>query len=148
MIPAVGLIVVAAFGLVQVVAGVVQFATLDAQFDEQVNQINNNPQIPANQKKQQVDLMNKIRDYAKTWLLPLYGATAVASLITLIGGIKLMSLGSPGLVKFGALLSMLPCSGCCVLGLIFGIWAFVVLGKPEVKAGYAARNRSRFDSRS
>ena len=39
----------------------------------------------------------------------------------------------------GAILSMIPCvSGCCLLGLPFGIWAVMTLNKPEVKAGFAA----------
>ena len=37
----------------------------------------------------------------------------------------------------GSILAMLPCfSPCCVLGLPVGIWALVVLNKPEVKGAF------------
>ena len=68
--------------------------------------------------------------------------TGATSLLTLMAGIKLKSLTSPGLVKGGAILSMIPClSGCCILGLVFGIITLTTLGKPEVKAGFAAMKR-------
>jgi hypothetical protein len=31
---------------------------------------------------------------------------------------------------------MLPCSICCLVGLPIGIWAVVVLSKPEVKGTF------------
>ncbi len=51
MAPAIGLIVVAAFGLVSLVWGAVRYSALDAQFDENIKQIEDNPGIPKNQKK-------------------------------------------------------------------------------------------------
>lgn len=36
-----------------------------------------------------------------------------------------------------AILAMIPCvSPCCLLGLPLGIWALIVLLKPEVKAAF------------
>ena len=33
-------------------------------------------------------------------------------------------------------------TGCCCTGFLFGIWAMLVLMRPEVKAGFAARRRA------
>ena len=52
------------------------------------------------------------------------------------GGMKMRKLQSYGLSMTAAILAMLPCSCCCIIGLPVGIWALVVLMKPEVKAAY------------
>jgi len=36
----------------------------------------------------------------------------------------------------GAVVAMLPCQCCCLLGLPAGIWALVVLNKPEVNSQF------------
>jgi len=50
---------------------------------------------------------------------------------------KMMKLEGYVLSMAGVILAMLPCvSPCCLLGLPFGIWAIVVMNKPEVKAAF------------
>lgn len=63
---------------------------------------------------------------------------AVSALI-LFGAIKMRNLQAWGLAVAACILSMIPCftSCCCVLGLVFGIWALVVLFRAEVKAAFA-----------
>ena len=36
----------------------------------------------------------------------------------------------------GAIVAMLPCSGCCLLGLPIGIWAIIVLIDSDVKRAF------------
>jgi hypothetical protein len=36
----------------------------------------------------------------------------------------------------GSIVSMLPCSCCCIIGLPIGIWSLIVLMKPEVKSAF------------
>jgi len=62
----------------------------------------------------------------------------VCSLIVL-GAVKMLKLKSYGMAMASAVMVMLPCVTpclCCVLGIPFGIWALVVLSKPEVKAAF------------
>ena len=55
----------------------------------------------------------------------------------LFGAIKMLKLSSHGLAVATAVVAMLPCLGCCcLLGLPFGIWALVVLNKPEVRSQF------------
>jgi len=57
----------------------------------------------------------------------------------LLGAIRMLSLRSYQLAFAASVLAMLPCvtsSCCCVLGLPFGIWALVVLNRPEVKSHF------------
>ena len=56
--------------------------------------------------------------------------------LVLLGAIKMKKLESYGMAMTASILVMLPCSLCCVVGLGFGIWALVVLNKPEVKAAF------------
>jgi len=54
----------------------------------------------------------------------------------LFGSIKLLRLQNFGLVMAAVIVAMLPCQCCCLLGLPFGIWALMVLNKPEVKSHF------------
>lgn len=57
--------------------------------------------------------------------------------VILAGALKMKEGRSYGFALAAAILAMVPCvSPCCCLGLPFGIWALVVLIKPEVKAAF------------
>jgi hypothetical protein len=53
-----------------------------------------------------------------------------------VGAVRMKKLESIGLAMTACIVAMLPCNGCCVLGLPFGIWGLVVLNRPEVKAAF------------
>jgi hypothetical protein len=63
---------------------------------------------------------------------------AVVSSLVVFGGVKFLRLQSQGLVKAAAILMIVPCfsSFCCCIGLGFGIWALVLLKKPEILAEF------------
>jgi hypothetical protein len=53
------------------------------------------------------------------------------------GGLKMKRLENHGLAMAASILSIIPCtSPCCLLGIPVGIWALVVLTKPEVKSAF------------
>jgi hypothetical protein len=70
----------------------------------------------------------------------LYLGYAVVALVwgafVLFGAIQMFRLRSYGLAMASSIIAMLPCNGCCLLGLPFGIWAVVMLAKPEVKDAF------------
>ena len=58
-------------------------------------------------------------------------------LFVLFGALKMQKLSNHGLAMAAAIVAMIPCfSPCCLLGLPFGIWALVVLNKPEVRSQF------------
>lgn len=57
----------------------------------------------------------------------------VVPFISLFGSIQMLKGKSYGWAMTGAITGMLPCSACCLLGLVFGIWAIVLLNQPDVK---------------
>jgi hypothetical protein len=62
---------------------------------------------------------------------------AVVGVLILIGASKMQSLQNHSFAVSASVLAMIPCvSPCCLLGLPFGIWALVVLNKPEVKSQF------------
>lgn len=62
----------------------------------------------------------------------------VAALV-LFGAMRMRQLRSWGLAMTVSILAMIPCvSPCCVLGLPIGIWALVILLRPEVKSAFTA----------
>jgi hypothetical protein len=54
----------------------------------------------------------------------------------LFGAIKLLRLRNHSVATVASVVAMLPCQCCCLFGLPFGIWALVVLNKPEVKSQF------------
>ncbi|MBN8249000.1 MAG: DUF4339 domain-containing protein, partial [Verrucomicrobia bacterium] len=59
------------------------------------------------------------------------------NVLVAFGAIKMQRLESWGLALTASILTVLPCAGCCCLiGIPIGIWALVVLNKPEVKAAF------------
>lgn len=62
----------------------------------------------------------------------------IVGVVVLIGAMKMRKLESYGFAMTASILAMIPCvSPCCILGLPFGIWAVVVLAKPEVKEAFS-----------
>jgi hypothetical protein len=59
----------------------------------------------------------------------------VISTVILIGAMKMKKCESHGWAVAAAILAAFPCvSPCCLVGMPLGIWALIVLFKPEVKA--------------
>jgi hypothetical protein len=84
-------------------------------------------------------------DFARIIHMMSYGPVAVVirlfslaiSTLILFGALQMQKLASHGLAVTAAIVAMIPCfSPCCVLGLPFGIWALVVLSRPEVKSQF------------
>ncbi|MFN8525904.1 MAG: hypothetical protein U0821_22620 [Chloroflexota bacterium] len=66
----------------------------------------------------------------------IYVLAFILSGLNLYAGVKMRQLQSYGLCMAGAIVGMLPCSGCCLVGLPVGIWALVVLMNDEVKRAF------------
>jgi hypothetical protein len=63
--------------------------------------------------------------------------SVILSGLILWGGIKMKRLESYALAMTASVVAMVPClSPCCVLGLPLGIWALVILLRPEVKSAF------------
>lgn len=66
--------------------------------------------------------------------------------VILIGAVRMQRLQSYTWAKVAAILAVIPCVGpCYLLGIPFGIWALVVLGKPEVRQAFGTRGNADFD---
>lgn len=57
--------------------------------------------------------------------------------LVFFGALKMKNLQNYGLAMTAAIISVIPCCGpCACLGIPVGIWALVVLNKPEVKSAF------------
>jgi len=57
--------------------------------------------------------------------------------VILLGALKMKRLEAYGWAMASSILALAPCiSPCCIVGLPIGIWALVVLTKPEVKGAF------------
>lgn len=68
----------------------------------------------------------------------MYVIWALASLACFIGAFRMRSLKSYGLSLTSAVIAIVPCTTyvCCTLFFPFGVWAMIVLMKPEVKSQF------------
>lgn len=61
----------------------------------------------------------------------------LVSALILFGALKMKKCQSYGWAMTASILAVIPCiSPCCLIGIPIGIWALVVLSKPEVKAQF------------
>jgi hypothetical protein len=61
----------------------------------------------------------------------------IVSGVVLVAALKMKKLENYGLAMAGSIIAAIPCiSPCCLIGLPIGIWAIVVLMKPEVKNSF------------
>jgi hypothetical protein len=121
--PAIALIVTASLGaLYYGFSGIFTLLTGGAMFQQEMP-----PNIPP-----------EWESFIKGMQGPLAGvfSLAIAALngLVLFGAIKMLRLQNRTMATVAAVAAMLPCQCCCVLGLPFGIWALVVMNKPEVKS--------------
>lgn len=64
-----------------------------------------------------------------------------ASIIIILGAVNMNRLESRGLALASAVLTLVPLTPAWLITMPIGIWALVVLTKPEVKAAFASRPR-------
>jgi len=58
------------------------------------------------------------------------------------GGLRMIKLKNYGLCIAASVIALVPCLfPCCCLGLPAGIWALIVLSRPEVKAAFESRSQ-------
>ena len=62
----------------------------------------------------------------------------IINALIFLGALKMKGLQSYGLANTAAILALIPCCGPCLcVGIPLGIWALVVLRKPEVRAAFS-----------
>jgi len=63
------------------------------------------------------------------------GIGVICAILILMGAVKMRKLESHAFCVTAAVLAMIPCtSPCCLVGIPIGIWALMVLSKPDVKS--------------
>ena len=126
-LPAIFLIVIGAIGVLLALWGIVQGAM--GGNEAEMARIMNDPNIPA-AAKQWLGFSQKGGMFINAFVL-------LTSALVIYGSTQMMKLKNFGLSMAAAIIAMIPCFGpCCCLGLPVGIWALVVLNKPEVKASF------------
>jgi predicted Zn finger-like uncharacterized protein len=117
--PAIGITVVSAIGLVFMSMVVLGMAVdPDAIFNEA-------PQDPAE------------RAGFYGFFVVYFIGGLLTRLLQIIGAISLFRVRGYGLAMTAAICAMLPCDVyCCIGSLPFGIWALIMLNKPEVKSAF------------
>lgn len=79
-----------------------------------------------------------ISEYTQITVRSIWGIILVfASLFVLYGAIQMRRLRNFGTAQAAAIVAMIPMLGpCCLIGIPFGIWAFITLRRPEVQDAF------------
>ncbi|MBF5043829.1 hypothetical protein FGE12_15625 [Aggregicoccus sp. 17bor-14] len=124
-VPAILLIVLGALGLIFGLIGVASHSV------NQYGPLLDNPELP----EQARSVVQGFANHGRWLNLP----GIVLSGLMLLGGLKMKGLQSYALALTGAIVAVIPCmgvNGCCCIGMPVGIWALVVLMRPEVKGAF------------
>jgi GYF domain 2 len=133
-VPAIGLIVVAILGMLLDILDLFLPSTkLMQSFLAGMQQQNDNPQLN--------DLMAKMQNAGHSaFAIGNDFFQIIIEILILVGALKMLKLRGYNFAYAAAIMSVIPCiTSCCIwpLGLIFGIWAMVVMSKPEVKSQFS-----------
>jgi hypothetical protein len=141
--PAVVMLSFAILSLVGVPLGVINFFTLPAVFKAQRDQIDQDPNMPAAQKRQVTQLLDVYERVILAVLPFTLTLQFVVGIASVVGSLKMLKLSSRGWALAAAILNVVSFGhGCCFLTLPVGIWAMVVLMDERVKAGFASARRA------
>lgn len=137
--PAILLLIVGCCGAIASLMNVPGLFTLDAQIKQVEDEWDKDPNLKDDQKKEMKRILNDMNGPIKVgvpmWIVFSLGVSA----LSIFASIRIMNLKSRGLGILATVLAMIPCFNlCCWMGLPSGIWVLIVMGKPEVKAGFAA----------
>jgi hypothetical protein len=91
------------------------------------------PQPPVNMTPDEKKQWERGRAAAPAMQLSCAGFVSLVYLPVFLGGLKLQQGQGRGLGTTAAVMAMLPCSAAFLAGLPVGIWALIVLGRPDVK---------------
>ena len=121
--PAMGLLIMAALGILLQILGII-FNLLGVTF-------------PTQQPEMSPEALHMIHLFGGV-VGVVSGVIGIAvSIFIIFSALKMQKLASHGLALAGAIVAMVPCfNPCCLLGIPIGIWALVVLNKPEVRSQF------------
>ncbi len=122
--PAISLIVVAAAYMVYCIWAIVRALFTHPDLSA-LQQLNTDPQV-----QKLVQLLAGPLGAVGSFLQLIF------AVFILMGALRMLALRNYQLAFTAAILAMLPCYICCVFGLPFGIWAVVILNRPEVKSQF------------
>mgnify|MGYP000843977813 CR=1 FL=1 len=87
--------------------------------------------------------MEGFMHFMETFGIVLGALNLISGVVLVLGGLSLMRRKSYGLAMTGAILAIVPgFSCCCLFGMPLGIWALLLLLKPEIKAAFQGANAS------
>lgn len=132
-IPAIGLIIAASISIIEAIWSLIRLQATAQMFQQMSSQFQGNPQ--AEQMMQEMAHL-----FSGPFGIANMVLQIIIAILILIGAIKMLQMRSYEFAFAGAILSVLPCiNPCCgwLLGLIFGIWAMIVLSKSEVKSNFS-----------
>jgi hypothetical protein len=129
-VPSIVLMIVGAIGVLSSLSGLVSSGSSDM--------VKNILDQSGNMPDEQREMLLKFAEASSGVGSKLFSLISLGyNAFIIFGAIKMRQLQNFGLAMAAAILAIVPCSGCYCLGIPFGIWALVVLNKPEVKASFS-----------
>lgn len=126
--PAIGLMVTAALGILASLVGIAM-NVLGVSMSSMQN---------FNASGQNAEMMRVMQMFAGTMGIVIRIIGILVGVFIFYGALKMKKLENYSICMGASIVAMIPCiSPCCLIGLPIGIWALVVLNKPEVKSSFS-----------
>ncbi len=126
--PAIGLMVTAALGALASLVGIAM-SVLGVSMNSMQNFGSNG---------QNAEMFRVMQMFAGTLGIVFRIIGILVCVFIFFGALKMKKLENYGLCMGASIVAMIPCiSPCCLIGLPIGIWALVVLNKPEIKSSFS-----------
>jgi hypothetical protein len=143
LVPGIFLILVGGLTLAVFGYSLATMGDMDPQLDKAVadndKQIDADPKLTDDQKKQAKELTRNIVDAARRALPVAIPVVTATGLVVLLAGVCLIRLSARWLVILGSVLAIIPLTTFCCTGIPFGVWALVAVNSKAVAAGYRVR---------
>ena len=132
-IPAIALIVIGIACVIYAIAGSLMSGQTKELYQQQLRKIEQNPDLNPSMKNSFKSIIIFYRDF-----LPVFnGLAAICGAMIAIGGYQMLTLSARWMCYLASILSIIPINCCCCFGLIFGVWAIILLNLPDVRNGFS-----------
>jgi hypothetical protein len=144
-LPATLLIVIGMLSLLLATLLLIQLDSIPDKLDQIIAEISANPQLAKEDKDKQIDFFTAVKDSIETHrtaFVTYYAINIACSILVVIGGINMLRLSGPAIPIISCVIAILPGAlvwCCCFGGFPVGIWALVVLNRPDIRAAMAQR---------
>ena len=133
-IPAIALIFIGVISVLYAIGTSLMSGQYKESVRQQMRQIEQNQDLSPGMKTNFKKVLSAYQDFMPAF----HGIAAICGAVIAIGGYQMLTLSARWMCYLATIFSMLSIVNCCCcIGIIFGVWAIIMLNMPDVRNGFA-----------